>query len=154
MKKISIFIGLILMLFTSCQNRFEYDYVHEYYLENRTDEVVFYSVKSESIDYSSSYFRLDPFETKVLYSTQLHEECYDKCLNESELNADFESITFKIGEEEYVVTKENIDGPLFAKNYYPNKYLGHYEHRIKNDPVIYRAFSFTLDDDFFQTLKK
>ena len=153
MKKISIFIGLILMLFTSCQNRFEYDYVHEYYLENRTDKVIFYSVKSEGIDYSSSYFRLDPFETKVLYSTKLHEECYDKCLNESELNAGFENIVFKLGEEEYIVTKENIDGPLYAKNYYSNGYLGHYKRRSKNDPVIYRAFSFTLDDDFFQSLK-
>lgn len=140
------------MLFASCQ-KFEYDYVHEYYLENRTDKVIFYSVKSGGFDYSSSYFRLEPFETKVLYSTQLHEECYDKCLNESELNADFESIVFKIGGEEYVVTKNNEDGPLFAKNYYYSEYLSSNKLRIKNDPLVYNAYVFTLDNDFFQSLK-
>ena len=144
--------GLVVMLFTSCQ-KFEYDYVHEYYLENRTDKVIFYSVKSEGIDYSSSYFRLDPFETKVLYSTRLHEECYDKCLNESELNADFESIVLKIEGEEYVVTKNNEEGPLFAKNYYYSNDLSSNKLRIKNDPLVYHAYVFTLDDDFFQSLK-
>ena len=152
MKKIIFMIGLVLTLFTSCQ-KFEYDYVHEYYLENRTDKVIFYSVKSEGIDYSSSYFRLDPFETKVLYSTQLHEECYEKCLDESELNADFESIVFKIEGEEYVVTKNNVDGPLFAKNYYYSMDLSSNKLRVKNDPLVYNAYVFRLDNDFFQSLK-
>ncbi len=145
MKKINLLLALcgLMFIFSACEN--EPYTMNVFFIENASESKVYLSHKYEYRDYSSPFVELQQCDKKKVYSYLI--------INGEESSIDNAELVFilKYKDKYYTITKENIDGPNWSKNYRKDVYLDYKEYPSKSQYNC-EAYVFTITDEFMASL--
>ena len=145
MKKINLLLALcgLMFIFSACEN--EPYTMNVFFIENASESKVYLSHKYEYRDYSSPFVELQQCDKKKVYSYLI--------INGVESSIDNAELVFilKYKDKYYTITKENIDGPNWSKNYRKDVYLDYKEYPSKSQYNC-EAYVFTITDEFMASL--
>lgn len=141
MKKISVFMALLCLVFTSCEKN--YEVTHKFFLDNNTSEslIMTYTKGGKK----SSKYAIPPYGKFDINQDQFLNEKQTSGLNSGNLD----SMTIEYKGVVYEFASEDENSPADESNYIHEPYFT--ESSIY--PTVTSCYLFTLDEEFFTSLK-
>ncbi len=155
MKKINLLLVVfnLMLIFSACEKETYIKY--DYYIENASNSEIYLSYNNKYNNDSIPFFKLEQNDYESFYAYYIIDENEVPSILD---NMEFE-FTLKHNDKFYTITKENIDGPTWARNYNRNTNLDYegstnldYEGSIKKLHYNCESYVFTITDEFIATL--
>lgn len=145
MKKINLLLVIcsLMLIFTSCEN--EPYTINSYFIENASTSEIYLSKKYEFNEHSSPFIELKQYDYEEVFSYFV-DNGEESSIENAKLN-----FIVKYKDKYYTITKENLNGPNWSKNYRKDAYLDYKEYPSKSQ-YNHEAYVFSITDEFMESL--
>ena len=145
MKKINLLLVIcsLMLIFTSCEN--EPYTINSYFIENASTSELYLSKKHEFNEHSSPFIELKQYDYEEVFSYFV-DNGEESLIENTKLN-----FIVKYKDKYYTITKENLNGPNWSRNYRKDAYLDYKEYPSKSQ-YNHEAYVFSITDEFMESL--
>lgn len=145
MKKLNLLLVIcsLMLIFTSCE--YEPYTINSYFIENASTSEIYLSKKYKFEEHSSPFVELKQYDYKEVFSYIV--------ANGEESSIENAKLDFivKYKDKYYTITKDNLNGPNWSKNYRKDAYRDYKEYPSKSQ-YNHEAYVFSITDEFMASL--